>query len=112
MNLSIHKFGSHTVVKVHDENLDALIAPNLKSELVVMVENGERNILVDLFSCNSCDSSGLSALLLGNRLCKGANGAFIIYGISPQVRGMMDLIGFESLLTIAENKEAAQELLV
>ena len=33
-------------------------------------KQGERNIIVDLSTVKYCDSSGLSALLIGDRLCK------------------------------------------
>ena len=80
MDFSIQKDDSYTYIRVLNEKLDYLMAPGLKSELVLIVANGEMNILVDLSGCNFCDSSGLSALLLGNRLCKDANGMFILYG--------------------------------
>lgn len=95
-----------------NDKLDALLAPDLKSELVVIVEDGEKNILVDLSNCKYCDSSGISALLLGNRLCIGVNGKFVLYGLSPRVKEMMDLVGFDSLLKIADTIEKAEELFV
>jgi anti-anti-sigma factor len=87
------------------------MAPDLKSELVVIVENGEKNILIDLTDCNYCDSSGMSALLLGNRLCNETNGKFVLYGVSQQIGEMIDLAGFDSILIIAEDKSAAEEYL-
>jgi len=112
VNLSIQKKGSHTLIRVYNEKLDTLIAPDMKSELALIVENGEKNILVDLSNCDFCDSSGMSALLLGNRLCNGVNGKFVLYGLSPGIKGMMDLIGFESLLKIADTEEDAVKLFV
>ena len=112
MNISIQKNESHTYLKVLNEKLDALLAPDLKSKLVVIVENGEKNILVDLSNCNYCDSSGMSALLLGNRLCAGVNGTFVICGLFPQVKEMVDLGGFDSLMKIADTKEKAEEFFV
>ncbi len=89
-----------------------MLAPDLKSELVTIVENGEKNILVDLSICTFCDPSGMSALLLGKRICDGVNGNFILYGLTPGIVKMMDLIGFESLMKIAANREGAEALLV
>lgn len=88
------------------------MAPELKSALVVTIENGEKNILIDLASCNFCDSSGLSALLLGNRLCKKIQGTFVSCGITNRVREMMDLIKLDSLLLTADCKEEAEELFI
>ncbi len=86
------------------------MAPVLKSELILIVENGEKNILTDLSGCNYCDSSGLSALLLGNRLCGGADGRFVVSGLSDGVRKIMDLAGLNALLLIADTRKEAEAL--
>lgn len=83
------------------------MAPELKSAFLTVVESGERNIFVDLSGCSLCDSSGLSALLLGNRLCKEVSGNFVLFGLSTPVREMMDLVEMESLLKIADTEEEA-----
>ncbi len=78
----------------------------------MIVEDGEKNILVDLSNCNYCDSSGMSALLLGNRLCIAVNGKLVLYGLSSRIKEMMDLVGFDSFLKIADTKEKAEEFLL
>ena len=72
-----------------------------------MIEKGERNVLVDLSPCNWCDSSGLSALLLGDRLCKGVNGNFVLVGLSTPIGELMDLIDLKSILKVADSEEEA-----
>ncbi len=110
VNFSIQKEESYTSIKVLNEKLDSLLAPGFKSELVVIVENGEKNILVDLSNCKSCDSSGMSVLSFGNRLCNGANGKFVLYGLTNKIKEMMDLIGFDSLLSVTHTKAEAKKL--
>ncbi len=111
MNFSVLKYGSYTCITVSNEKLDAMMAPDLKAEMVGIIGNGERNILVDLTNCRYCDSSGMSALLLGNRLCNKVKGSFVLFGLTPRVKGMIDLIGFESVLKVADTREAAKRLL-
>ena len=96
--------------RVLNEKLDSLLAPGFKSELVVIVENGEKNILVDLSNCKSCDSSGMSVLSFGNRLCNGVNGKFVLCGLTNPIREMMDPIGFDTLLSVANTKAEAEKL--
>ena len=48
------------------EKLDALHAPDLKAELVQLAKSGHLNIVLDLTESRYCDSSGLSAVLVGN----------------------------------------------
>jgi len=52
------------------EKLDAQHSPELKSELVHLNKSGIKNIIIDLSGTRYCDSSGLSAILVANRLCK------------------------------------------
>ena len=111
MNFGVLKYGSYTCITICNEKLDARMAPDIKAEMAGIIGNGERNILVDLTNCSFCDSSGLSALLLGNRLCNNAKGSLVLFGVAPRVRGMIDLIGFESVLKVAETREAAKRLL-
>ncbi len=107
MNFSIRKKENHTLVTVSSENLDTFLAPDLKAVFLKVVEAGGTNILVDLNRCKYCDTSGLGALLLGNRLCLDADGNFVLVGISPRIREMMDLVGLDSLLKVIENEEEA-----
>ncbi len=47
MEFKIDKFENHTLIKVLEEKLDTHIAPTLKSELVLVSGNGEKNIILD-----------------------------------------------------------------
>lgn len=108
MKFSIQKNESHTCIRVQDENLDANIAPGLKSELVLIIQNGERNILADLSECKHCDSSGMSALLLGSRLCREADGKFVICGLAAEIKEKLDIARIDTLLMFAESKVQAE----
>ena len=88
MEFKIDKFENHTLIKVLEEKLDTHIAPTLKSELVLVSGNGEKNIILDLGNCRYCDSSGLSAILVANRLCKNANGTFVLTGLNDAWLGI------------------------
>jgi len=110
VKFSIQKNVSHTCLTVNTENLDAVIAPELKSELVAIVGSGEKNILIDLSNCSICDSSGLSALLLGNRICMESNGKLVLCGLSVQIRNSLDMLGFAEILTVVETRETATSL--
>src|SRR5665648_1194039 len=81
MDFEIIKLTDYTLVKVLNDRLDTNNAPDLKSELIVVNANGERNIILDISNCTYCDSSGLSAILVANRLCEDSIGNFILTGI-------------------------------
>lgn len=88
------------------------MAAELKSQLVMLVNHGKCNILLDLASCNNCDSSGLSALLLGNRLCDEAGGKFFLVGVNNEILEMIKLAGLEQYLTIVGTDHEAESQLM
>ncbi len=111
MTFEIHRNGNHTLVKVNSNRLDTNNAPDLKSTLVVISNKGEKNIILDLSSCNYCDSSGLRAVLVANRLCEDAIGTFILCGLQPDVENLVNISMLHTVLLITKTAEEAKELL-
>jgi len=112
MNFIIRKEENYSCVKVVRDHLDSFVSPELKAELVMLSNNGERNIILDLSDCNYCDSSGLSAILVGNRLCEDSEGTFVIFNLSQNVEKMIKLAMLDSILVIASNLEEAEKILI
>lgn len=112
MNFIIRKEDNYSCVKVVKDRLDSFISPDLKAELVMLSNNQERNIILDLSDCSYCDSSGLSAILVGDRLCEDSEGTFIICNLSPNVDKMIKLAMLDSILVIASNIEEAEKILI
>ena len=102
MEFKIEKFDNYTQIEVVIDKLDTHIAPSLKSELVLIAGNGEKNIILDLSNCRYCDSSGLSAILVANRLCKNANGIFVLSGLQTAVERMITISQLDTLLNITK----------
>lgn len=107
MEFRIQKMENLTLIEVLEEKLDTNIAPSLKSELVLISGNGEKNIVLDLSNCRYCDSSGLSAILVANRLCKNANGTFVLTGLTDAVERLITISQLDTVLNIAYSKEEA-----
>jgi anti-anti-sigma factor len=108
MNVNIEKLPEYTLIKVLDSKLDTTIAPELKSELVVIAGNGEKNLVLDLSNCQYCDSSGLSAILVANRLSKNAEGIFVLTGLTEMVEQLVKLSQLDTVLNIAATLEDVQ----
>lgn len=111
MEFNIEKKENYTLIEVLEEKLDTHIAPNLKSELVLISGNGEKNILLDLAKCHYCDSSGLSAILVANRLCKNANGTFVLVGLNEAVERLITISQLDTVLNITETVDEAVGLI-
>lgn len=111
MDFEIHKRENHTLIKVLSEKLDTHIAPSIKSELVLIAGNGEKNMIVDLSESRYCDSSGLSAILVANRLCKNANGTFVLSGLQTAVERLISISQLDTVLNITNTVEQAEVLI-
>ena len=109
MNFQTTQNKSEAVVKTNVEKLDASNASELKSELVLLNKNGVNNIVIDLSVTKYCDSSGLSAILMANRLCKDTNGHFVLCGLQENVYKLIQIAQLDKVLLITEDQNAALE---
>lgn len=107
MEFKIEKLKGYTQIKLMIDKLDTNIAPSLKSELVLIAGGGEKNIILDLSNCRYCDSSGLSAILVANRLCKNANGTFALSGLQTAVERLITISQLDTVLNITSTIDEA-----
>ncbi|MDF1694448.1 MAG: STAS domain-containing protein [Saprospiraceae bacterium] len=100
MKFSLDKQEQYSVFSLEEENLNSILAPNLKSEFVFLRNEGVRHLIFNLSNVKYVDSSGLSAILTANRLWKGY-GTFILTGAQhPPVLKLIEISRLESILTI------------
>lgn len=111
MNFEINKKDNYAVVNVKVEKLDSQISPSLKSELVVLNADEFSNIIIDLSDTRYCDSSGLSAILVANRLCKNSGGTFVLCGLQRSVSKLISISQLDTILNITPTLEEAVDLL-
>ena len=111
MTHSIDKQDKYTLVTVETEKLDTQVAPGLKTDLVVLKSEGVKNIIIDLSSTRYCDSSGLSAILIANRLCKEAKGSFVLCGVQDSVMKLISISQLDSILNITPTAKEAVDFI-
>ncbi len=101
MNFKISKENHFASVRSEVEKLDATNAAELKAELIELNKAGFNKLILDLGKTRYCDSSGLSAILTANRLCKDANGVFILCGLQESVSKMVSISQLDKVLSIS-----------
>lgn len=111
MDFTVNQQNGTAVVKTNVERLNASNASELKAELVLVNKKNVNNIVIDMTSTAYCDSSGLSAILVANRLCKDTNGSFILCGLSPNVSKLIQIAQLDKVLTITNSSEEALALI-
>lgn len=107
MKYTIDKQEKYTSLRLHEEKMDSAIAPNLKSEMVTLHAEGTRNIILDLTEVKYTDSSGLSALLVGNRIFQEEGGIFILACLSDHTMKLIKISQLDSVLNILPSVEEA-----
>lgn len=107
MKYTIDKQEKYSTLKLHEEKLDSSIAPKLKSELITIHAEGVKNIILDLSGVKYTDSSGLSALLVGNRVVQEDGGIFVLSGLSDHTTKLIKISQLDSVLNILPTVEEA-----
>lgn len=112
MHFSLDKTEKYVIVKLHEQKLNTLIAAELKSEFLLLNTQGYNNIILDLTESLYCDSSGLSAILVANRLCRNSNGMFVITGLSETVVKLIQISQLDQVLNIALTSNDAIDFII
>jgi anti-anti-sigma factor len=100
MKFSLDKKDRYSVLKLEEENLNSLLAPDVKSEFVFLRNEGVKNLILDMSNVKYVDSSGLSAILTANRLWNNF-GAFVITNVShPAVEKLIEISRLQTILNI------------
>jgi len=107
MKFSSDKQEKYLLLNLEEEKLDTTIAPDLKSEFVTASAEGVPNMIVNLGNVKYIDSSGLSALLVGNRVFSDNNGAFILAKPTEHVMKLIKISQLDNVLNILPTSEEA-----
>ncbi|MEO9804369.1 MAG: STAS domain-containing protein [Reichenbachiella sp.] len=107
MKFTLDRQEKYNTLKVDEEKLDSTLSPDLKSEFLTIQGQGIKNIIVDLSDVKYIDSSGLSAILVGNRIFTEASGSFILTGVSDHAMKLIKISQLDSVLDILPTVEEA-----
>lgn len=100
MKFSVDKNEKYTLLSFEEEQINSVVAPNLKSEFVVLRNEGVKNFILDLSQVKFVDSSGLSAILTAERLWKGF-GSFVLTGVEHEnVKKLIKISRLDTVFTI------------
>src|SRR5580698_9484946 len=109
MNITVEKNEKYDLIKVNEEKLTSTVAPDLKAQILFLHTQDYKSMIVDMSNVQYCDSSGLSAILVGNRLCREANLNFILAGVQDHVRKLITISQLDKVLSsIPTLKEAVE----
>ena len=108
MNFKLDKYEKYSIASLGDEKVDSTIAPELKSEFMNLAQDGVASVIVDLGAVKYVDSSGLSALLVGNRTFS-ESGVFVLYNITDHVMKLISISQLDKVMTIVSTQDEAAD---
>lgn len=112
MNFETKRIDDITIFKLNERRLDTSISGLVKSEFTsILKDNGVKKFIIDLSDVETCDSSGLSSILVANRILHSDGGVMRIAAPSPKVYSLIKITQLEKVLPVCETvEEAVKEL--
>jgi anti-sigma B factor antagonist len=108
MNYEVNKINDITIFKLNEKRLDTNISGLVKGEFTLLLKvEGVTKLIIDLSSVETCDSSGLSAILVANRILNGNNGNMLLAAPSEKVLSLIKITQLDRVLTVCKTVEDA-----
>lgn len=100
MNLHLEQHNGFGILFIHEERIDAHNSNELKEYLLHLIEQGERNLVVQLEQVRFIDSSGLGALLSGHKNAAAKAGRLVLSNVQKQVLSMFEITRLNTVFDI------------
>ena len=105
--LAVRPVGARTVVSVIGD-LDVLTAPRLRDRLGEVLEDGAKDVFVDLTSCEFIDSSGMSALVTALKRARAGGAELGLVCPRGNVRRLIEVVALDQVFEIRDDLDPLQ----
>ena len=99
MEISFRQLQSHKIMKVNGE-VDLYNVSELKKALFDAIDDTVSSLIVDMKDIFYMDSSGIGALVAGQKKMKAKNGKFALLNIHEDVMNVLKLATLDKFFTI------------
>ncbi|MFZ1080448.1 MAG: STAS domain-containing protein [Candidatus Kryptoniota bacterium] len=89
-----------TLLRLNTEKLDTQVSSQIKAEFLVICQSPLKKLIVDMSPVKSCDSSGISSLLVAERLMRELKGEIHLIIPNPDVRNLFKITQLEKVFSI------------
>lgn len=108
MNFETKRIGDITIFKLNEKRLDTNISGLVKGEFTILLKvEGINKLIVDLTEVETCDSSGLSALLVANRIIQSSEGSMRLAAPSEKVHSLIKITQLDRVLPVCNTVDEA-----
>ncbi len=96
------------VIQLEGE-VDVYTAPQLKQQMISMLEGGARELVVDLAKVDYLDSTALGVLIGGLKRMRERDGNMVLICPSPRIRRVFEITGLDKIFDMYDTEGEAQE---
>jgi anti-sigma B factor antagonist len=107
MNYSFRIEDDVVIVKIEEKRATVEFSSDLKKDLIAKIEEGKKNVIIDLSDAIFVDSSFLGTLVAGLKKTTINNGDLKIVGLQDPVRSMFELTRLYKIFDIFDDVKTA-----
>ena len=100
MKFEVDKRKDKTIFKLKEKTLGHSIAADLKTELIFLQKEISNQFIIDLEEVTRCDSTGLSCLLLSERMEREKNKKLHLRNINKSVLDLMKIARLDRVFVL------------
>jgi anti-sigma B factor antagonist len=100
-----------TIFHLHEPRLDTNNASRVKTEFLMLCQGEIDVLIIDLEEIEFCDSSGLSAILLAERLMRERDKEVVLVDPLGKVSALMNITKLTSIIPVFASMEEAKNAL-
>ncbi len=104
MDIEFRDYGEHKIIAVSGE-VDLYNVSDLKKALFSVTDGKYPSVVVDMKNVNYMDSSGIGALVAGQKKIKAHNGKFALINIHDDVLNILKLATLDKFFKIYESED-------
>ncbi len=104
MDIGFREVGEHKIIEVSGE-VDLYNVSELKKALFSITDGKFLSVVVDMSNVNYMDSSGIGALVAGQKKMKAHNGKFALMNIHDDVLNILKLATLDKFFKIYESED-------
>ena len=87
--------------------LDATNSKMFEDKILAVIDEGERQLVIDLSQLNYVSSAGLRVFLLASKRLSPAGGKLVLCSLQEPVKEVFEIVGFFSNLSILGSRDEA-----
>ena len=98
MQLAVEELGDVRIVRVREAKLTYPVLSTFFAQVRQLVEDGSRQVVIDLAAVSYIDSASIGCLMDIHRLLQEKGGAVRLSGLQPRVETMISMTGVHKII--------------